>query len=112
MFIILYNKIHATVIFLSMFLPIVLGIYFLAEERFRNSILLCVSLFFYAWEEPKAVFLMIGLITLSYFIARLIDGILKLGFKFENPLGSKDVGISDDSRKLGVGFKTMYVAEK
>lgn len=72
--------VFSSAIFLSMFLPIVLGLYFLAAERFRNFVLLIASLFFYAWGEPKAVFLMIGLIIISYGIARLIDrnkGILK-----------------------------------
>lgn len=59
--------VFSSVLFLTMFLPIVLGLYFLSEERFRNYILLTASLVFYAWGEPKAIFVMLSLIILTYF---------------------------------------------
>ena len=65
--------VFSSAMFLSLFLPCVLGFYFLAAERFRNIVLLFASLFFYAWGEPKAVFLMMVLIALSYGIAILMD---------------------------------------
>ena len=40
------------------------------------------------------------------------SGIVKLTFDFENPLGPKDLGLSEDRRHLGVGFKTMKIIEK
>lgn len=61
--------VFSSALFLTMFFPIVLGIYFLAQEKLRNYVLLAASLLFYAWGEPKAVFIMIALITASYFIA-------------------------------------------
>ena len=60
--------VFSSVIFLTMFLPIVFGVYFLAQEKLRNMVLLGASLLFYAWGEPKAVYLMLFLITLTYFV--------------------------------------------
>lgn len=65
--------VFSSALFLSLFLPTVLGVYFLAKENFRNIVLLVASLFFYAWGEPKAVWIMIFLILVSYFIAQFIE---------------------------------------
>ena len=65
--------VFSSAIFLSLFLPVVLGLYFLAAERYRNYVLLLSSLLFYAWGEPKAVLLMVFLISFSYLDALVID---------------------------------------
>ena len=49
-----------------MFLPIVLGMYFLTKESYRNVLLLAASLFFYAWGEPVYVLVMILSIVINY----------------------------------------------
>ncbi|MBR2136828.1 MAG: MBOAT family protein [Alphaproteobacteria bacterium] len=65
--------VFSSAIFLSLFLPISLGLYFLAQEKLRNYVLLAASLFFYAWGEPKAALVMCGLILLTYVLALGID---------------------------------------
>ena len=65
--------VFSSVLFLTMFLPIVLGIYFLAQEKIRNAVLLTASLIFYAWGEPKAVIVMVALIVLSYVVGLGIE---------------------------------------
>ena len=67
--------VFSSTIFLSMFLPIVLALYFLAQERLRNYVLLSFSLLFYAWGEPKAVWIMIALIIWSWFVAFKMDAV-------------------------------------
>ena len=52
--------------FLYYFLPLVLLVYFLVPKAARNAVLLIASLVFYAWGEPKYVFLMIATIVLFY----------------------------------------------
>ena len=52
--------------FLFYFLPGVLLLYFLVPRKLKNAVLLLFSLVFYAWGEPKYVFLMIGTICLFY----------------------------------------------
>lgn len=62
-----------SITFLYCFLPILLLVYFVAAKKYRNYILLVFSLFFYAWGEPKFVFLMIFSIIINYFIGLKID---------------------------------------
>ena len=52
--------------FLFYFLPAVLILYFLVPRNFKNAVLLTFSLVFYAWGEPKYVFLMIATICLFF----------------------------------------------
>ena len=52
--------------FLFYFLPMVLALYFLVPRSLKNSVLLLFSLVFYAWGEPKYVFLMIATICLFF----------------------------------------------
>ena len=59
--------------FLYYFLPIVLILYFITPKKYRNIILLLSSLIFYAYGEPKYVYLMILEIIIAYFGAILID---------------------------------------
>ena len=58
--------VFSSLIFLFLFLPIVLIFYYLSNERLKNLVLLFASLFFYAWGEPKYVFLMIFSIICNY----------------------------------------------
>ena len=59
--------------FIFIFLPLVLGIYFISKDKYKNTILLVFSLFFYAWGEPKYIILMIFSIIFNYFFGLLID---------------------------------------
>lgn len=52
--------------FLYYFLPAVLILYFLVPRSLKNAVLLLSSLIFYAWGEPKYVFLMIATIGLFF----------------------------------------------
>ena len=52
--------------FLYYFLPAVMLCYFLSPKCLKNTVLLLFSLVFYAWGEPKYVFLMIATILLFY----------------------------------------------
>lgn len=60
-------------VFIFLFLPVVILLYVFLKDQFRNLLLLSASLFFYAWGEPKAVFLMIFSILLNYTFGILID---------------------------------------
>ena len=58
--------VFSSLLFLFRFLPAVLLFYFIVPRRFRNLVLLLVSLVFYAWGEPVYVFLMILSILISW----------------------------------------------
>ena len=59
--------------FLYYFLPAVLLLYFAVPFRWKNLILLAVSLFFYFYGEPIYVLLMIGSTLSAYIHGLLID---------------------------------------
>ena len=59
--------------FIFIFLPLVLGLYFIAKDKYRNHILLLASLLFYSWGEPKFIVLMLISIIFNYIIALIID---------------------------------------
>ena len=59
--------------FLYYFLPLVVLCYFLVPRGLKNTVLLMFSLGFYAWGEPKYVFLMLATIVLFYICGRAID---------------------------------------
>lgn len=63
----------SSTVFLFLFLPIVLFLYYLAEWKFKNTILLLASLLFYAWGEPKYILIMLVSIVLNYCFALLVD---------------------------------------
>ena len=52
--------------FLYLFLPLTLLLYFTLPLRWRNPVLLVVSLIFYGWGEPVYVFLMVFTILVDY----------------------------------------------
>ncbi len=63
----------SSTIFLFLFLPIVFLLYFLAKEKYRNVILLAASLYFYAYGEPKFIYVLLASMTLNYFFALGIE---------------------------------------
>jgi alginate O-acetyltransferase complex protein AlgI len=60
-------------VFLFLFLPIVLGIYFLLPKALWNLWLLVASLLFYAWGERIFTVVMIASITMNYVYGLLIE---------------------------------------
>ena len=65
--------VFSSTIFLCVYLPLVLLGYYICPKKGRNLFLLIVSLVFYAWGEPKYVFLMIFSILINYIFGRLMD---------------------------------------
>ena len=56
----------SSTLFLFLFLPIVLGVYTLLPKLLKNAWLLLASLLFYAWGEPKLVWVMLLSIAGNY----------------------------------------------
>lgn len=65
--------VFSSTIFLCVYLPLVLLGYYICPKKGRNLFLLIVSLVFYAWGEPKYVFLMIFSILVNYVFGLLMD---------------------------------------
>ncbi len=61
-------------LFLHTFLPLALGLYFLAPPRARNGLLAGLSYLFYGWNHPAFVVVMLGSTLVDYFCARGLEG--------------------------------------
>jgi alginate O-acetyltransferase complex protein AlgI len=59
--------------FLFIFLPIVLFLYYISDNKFKNTILLLSSLFFYGYGGFKFLLLMIFSIFINYSFGILVD---------------------------------------
>ncbi|MGO4792341.1 MBOAT family protein [Paenibacillus sp. 2KB_20] len=65
--------VFSSLIFLFLFLPVTILIYYVSPMKFRNAVLLVVSLIFYAWGEPLYIFIMIFSTVFDYINGLLID---------------------------------------
>ncbi len=64
--------IFSSITFLFYFLPIVMAIYYIVPNKFKNVVLLISSILFYFYGEPKYVILMIISIIITYIFGILI----------------------------------------
>lgn len=70
--------VFSSTVFLFVFLPVVLVIYYnpiIKSRTFKNVFLLLSSLTFYAWGEPLFVFLMIISILITWFLGIRIENV-------------------------------------
>ena len=65
--------IFSSLTFLFAYLPLTLAVYFLAPLRWRNLVLLLVSLFFYGWGEPVYIVIMFLSILIDYIHGLLVE---------------------------------------
>ena len=94
----------STTIFLFVFLPRVLAVYYnpiIRSRQFRNVFLLLASIFFYAWGEPFYVLLMLLSIVVNWGLGLLVD-------RFRNRPGEKAVLLVTVVYNLGVLVSEFY----
>ena len=65
--------VFSSLTFLFAFLPLTLAAYFLAPLRWRNPVLLAVSLLFYGWGEPVYIAIMVLSILIDYTHGLLVE---------------------------------------
>lgn len=63
----------SSLVFLFIFLPSVIFFYYISPKRLRNLVLLCFSLAFYAYGEPKYIFIILLSIFINYVLGLLVD---------------------------------------
>ena len=59
--------------FLLVFLPIVIGVYYVSPRKIRNAVLCIFSIFFYAYGEPKYVVLLLISSLVDYTVGRMLE---------------------------------------
>lgn len=65
--------VFSSFVFLMVFLPLVLLVYYICPSKIRNFILMTASLIFYAWGEPVYVLIMLFSTVFDYTNGRLIE---------------------------------------
>lgn len=73
--------VFSSLIFLFRFLPIALAVYYLTPHFMKNGVLLIISLLFYAWGEPRYIFIMLISIVVDYTASNSIQATEHLGLK-------------------------------
>lgn len=93
--------VFSSLIFTFYFLPVVIVLYYLSKEKYRNYILLVASLFFYAYGEPSFVFIMIASIIINFLMALSVD-------KYRDSTIAKIILIFDIIMNIGILFYFKY----
>lgn len=116
--------VFSSLLFLFIFLPVFLTVYFILPKSLRNLILFLASLMFYAWGEPVYVSIMIFSTVLDYTCGRIIDRFrehklipkLGLGLSLIGNLGMlgffkyADFFISNTNALLGTHWDLLRIA--
>lgn len=76
--------IFSSILFLCIFLPVMIVGYYVLPKKLKNSFLLLGSLFFYAWGEPKYIFIMLASIIGNYCFGLLIHNLAMKASASEN----------------------------
>lgn len=74
--------VFSSIVFLCIFFPFVLILYYLCPKWLRNFFLLLASLLFYAWGEPKYITIMLFSTVFDYCNGRFLEHFEKQGKKY------------------------------
>ena len=65
--------VFSSIIFLTAFLPLTFVLYYLPFSiKYKNAILIIMSLLFYSFGEPVYIILMLGSVFMNYIFGRLL----------------------------------------
>ncbi len=59
-------------LFLLYFFPLFLFVYYLADTKYKNAVILVFSVYFYMWGAPKFVFVILASIVVDYYLSHWI----------------------------------------
>ena len=94
-------------LFLFLFLPIVLGVYYITPLKLKNFFLLIASIFFYAWGVPTLVLVLL--------LSSIADFYLSNAFSKENSKNNKSIFILSILINVGLliyfKYTNFFIAE-
>lgn len=64
--------VFSSIVFILYFLPLLLAVYYLADIKYKNAVLLAFSIAFYSWGAPQFIFVIIGTTLLDYYLVKWI----------------------------------------
>ena len=65
--------VFSSIVFLYIFFPIMLLIYFAVPKKLKNAVMILASLVFFAWGEIRYIFIMLILAVMDFFCGKGID---------------------------------------
>ena len=96
--------VFSSILFMFIYLPVVLFLYYISPVKWRNPILFVVNMVFYGWGEPVYILLMLVSITINY-----INGILIGKWRGVNDRKAKTVLVVNVVLNLSLlGFFKYY----
>ncbi len=67
--------VFSSIVFLLYFLPIFLFVYYFADKRYKNIVILLFSIIFYSWGAPKFIFVILGTTFLDFHLVKWMFGV-------------------------------------
>jgi len=64
--------VFSSIVFLLYFLPIFLLLYYFADKKYKNLVLLVSSIAFYSWGAPQFIFVILGTTFIDFHLVKLM----------------------------------------
>lgn len=93
--------VFSSIVFLLYFLPAFLLVYYFADQKYKNIVILLFSIFFYSWGAPKFIFVILGTTFLDFHIVKWMSNT-------ENKLHRRLILSLSVSINLGLLFYFKY----
>jgi alginate O-acetyltransferase complex protein AlgI len=65
--------VFSSITFLLCFLPLFLSVYYLADRKYKNLVILAGSIIFYSWGAPRFIFVILGTTLIDFYLVRYMD---------------------------------------
>src|ERR1035437_989031 len=62
--------VFSSIVFLLYFLPAFLLVYYFADNKYKNIVILVFSIFFYSWGAPKFIFVILGTTFIDFHLVK------------------------------------------
>lgn len=95
--------VFSSILFMFLYLPVVLAVYYIVPLKWRNLWLFIVNLVFYGWGEPVYIVLMLFSITINY-----INGIFVGKYRDDNKKKARKFLIFNIVINIGLLFFFKY----
>ncbi|CEN78264.1 alginate O-acetylation protein [[Clostridium] sordellii] len=64
--------VFSSLVFLFVFLPLIIFLYYISKDKYKNYLILVASLFFYAWGEPIYIVIMLVSIAVNFILGKKV----------------------------------------
>lgn len=67
--------VFSSIVFLLYFLPLFFIVYYVADKRYKNIIILIFSILFYSWGAPKFIFVILGTTLIDFHLVKWMSSV-------------------------------------